>query len=301
MGKRDDMDPTKNLNGEDASTEISAAVAAGLMAADIGARVKILDFQGYQFPIALGEDGTPKLMADVLDDIRTRADGPHRRAGQTSHDELESFIAYVNRFKHTSQTVLFGRAQDFTVLAVLDYHTPGGAIVGGAGWSKHRARYVSPRSLEWKNWTGNDGKDMPQAVFADWIEQHADDIASADGMPKAAELLEMSRNLQIHVAGQFSRTIDPTTGTGSLVVKEEHAQHSTKIPKAFALKLRVFDGGEWWAVEARVRFRLVGGNAIFSYTLHRREEIEREAFDQVRTVVQEKTGCPLFMGQPENP
>lgn len=65
------------------------------------------------------------------------------------------------------------------------------------------------------------------------------------------------------------------------------------------LKLAVFEEGEVYGVEARMRFRLEGGRPAFGFLLVEPERVQRDAFAAVRTAVIEQTGLPLFVGSPE--
>jgi uncharacterized protein YfdQ (DUF2303 family) len=140
---------------------------------------------------------------------------------------------------------------------------------------------------------------MKQDKFGDFIESRLEDLSVAEGMPKPNEILKMARDLQIVTKGVYSRTFDPTTGNGSLVcTTESEAVQSTVIPRAFLVAIPVFQGGDRYAVEARVRMQVVDGAPTFRYELHRRIEVEGHAFDEIRKAVAEKTGLPLFAGTP---
>jgi uncharacterized protein YfdQ (DUF2303 family) len=291
------------MRDEDDSTETSAAVEAGRLAATLKERTgSITHSSGISVPVAVGADGNVHVMQGVMDATARLAERPLRRVGRSEHHELESFMAYVNDYKtgdEDARTVAFADASRFQIEALLDYHPAPGVA---AAWAEHRARYVCPRSPEWLAWTALDGKPMTQDAFADFIESHLDELRDGDkgaGMPRPIEVLEMVRNLAVHSVGQFTRKIDPTTGTGTLICKTEHSAESTKIHRAFLVGLRVFEGGEAYAVEARIRFSLESGRASFSYTLHRRTEIERDAFGDVRKAVIAGCSIPVYAGAPE--
>ena len=57
--------------------------------------------------------------------------------------------------------------------AVLDDHAP-----GIAGWRGHVATFEPDFSAEWKAWKSMDRKAMAQVTFAEWIQEHEDDINS---------------------------------------------------------------------------------------------------------------------------
>jgi uncharacterized protein YfdQ (DUF2303 family) len=229
------------------------------------------------------------------------APGPRRREGTTIHTESSSFIACVERNKNENSTI-WADLENVRLLAVFDYH-PAGGDATKAAWCKHKAVYTCPRSKGWIAWCQMDGKNMSQEQFSDFIEEHLDDLTSGkpdQGFPKPAAVLELARDLKVHMTGMFERKINPTTGESSLVCKQENDQSSTPIPKSFLLKLAIFEGGELYGVEAKIRMKVQGGQAVFHYILHLRSELERAAFDDVRALVAEKTALPVFSGTPES-
>jgi uncharacterized protein YfdQ (DUF2303 family) len=284
--------------------ETSAAVEAGRKAATLEERFsELVDNEDGPLvdsvPVYLAGDGSVRLANDVFEAFKDRAPGPRRREGSATLTELPSFLAYLARYNNPQDTVVFANLRDFAVRAVFDYH-PAGPDHNATRWGEHGAEYVCPRSAEWKTWTENDGKPLSQDKFADFIEANLHDITTpidkTSDLPGPVDVLEMARNLMVRTAGQFQRSINPTTGESSLINKTEHGAESTKIHKAFVVALRVFEGGELYQVEARVRFELKEGRASFTYKLHRREAVERDAFgDVVRQVA--ATGVPVFAGQ----
>lgn len=238
-----------------------------------------------------------EVLNEIIDRIEERQPGPRRRSGRLSLTELDSFIELVNRFKESSSTLWAGT----NVLTCVFNDHSSGADPALAGWRDHVAVYSCPFSDEWKAWTNRADSAMSQDEFASWLDEHLEDITGGEGYPKSAELMEMTRGLQVHTKGTFQRVVDPTTGQYSLVAKEEHTSNSTKIPRAFQLGLRVFEGGARYAVEARIQFRMGQGRPVFSFSLHRAAEIVKVAFAEVRERVSAETELPLFAGSPNLP
>lgn len=167
-----------------------------------------------------------------------------------------------------------------------------------AAWRQHRAVYTCPRSPEWKAWSEQDGRPLAQEAFADFIEARLEDLKAGEGYPKPLDVLQMARHLVMHQKGTFKRKIDPTNGNGILINKVENDAGSTVIPRAFQLAIPVFEGGTRYLIEARVRFAIAEGRPVFSYTLHRRKEIERDAFNKVRSKFQAATAVVVLAGTP---
>jgi uncharacterized protein YfdQ (DUF2303 family) len=277
-------------------SEAQVGFEAGIDAAD--AATKTVEIVGI--PVAILPVGqVARPMVDVLAISDERAEKPRRLAGTATHQEIDSFIAHANRFKDQASAV-YADVTAVRLTAVLDYHTGPGA----PRWGLHRSLYSCPLSEPWEAWHGFDGKPRAQTDFAQWIEDRMADLTSGkdtDGnpYPAPADVLSMARNLAVYSKGTFERKINPTTGDSALVAKTETETTSTKIPRAFALKLPVFDGGAMWAVEAKIRLTFEGGFPRFAYSLHRTDAILRDAFGEVRARVAKETGLPVFCGTPE--
>lgn len=258
-------------------------------------------------PVALvTTDGCGRIavIGDALTELDKRAGGPLRRTGIVKLTEVDSFISFIGRWGGEA-TVVYADTAALGFVAVLNDH-PVGDGNGITAWRDHRVEYACPRSPEWIAWTAVDGEAMRQTEFADFIESRLEDIVqptSEDGginhiFPRPLELLEMSRNLHIHTKGTFQRTVDPTTGSYTLINKSEHEVGSTVIPRAFAIAIPVFEGGSRYELEARIRFVLGEAGPAFSFALHRRVEIERVAFGAVRDQVGKETARQVLAGKP---
>lgn len=296
-------DPNKSLSAtlglaEGSLRDVEAAVCAGAAAVDIKNRLQVVDLgNGERVVVAIGDKGKPEVLDDFEQPLRMAALGPARRTGMVILHEVDSFIEHARRFALPDQTTLWADARDFSLQAVFD-DDPAGPTLTAAGWRAHRSKYTCPRSPEWLAWTGMEGNELRQEPFAQFLEDRLEDIASKDGYPAAAALLEMARNLTINVKGTFKKTINPHDGTGTLTADVEHGGGSTRIPRAFMLGLRVFEGGVQYAVEARIRFAMKEGTPSFGFILHRRAETERDAFNDVRAQVVKGVGLPVFAGTP---
>lgn len=246
-------------------------------------------------PLTVGNDGQLRVM-ESLHALMVCADpNPARREGVSHHTELESFIEHVNRMKE-KRTTIWADVDRCLFTSIYNYD-PAGAEPSEAGWGDHQAKYICPLSPEWKAWTVKQGKWMSQNDFAQWIDSRFEDMTGAPDMPKPIDLLEMSRNLQIFTKGTHTKKVDPTTGQYALVCKEEHTSDSTKIPRAFMTGLRVFEGGEIYGTEIRLQFRMTEGKAMFCFSVHRHEELKRDAFSEMRTTVAAETDRPVFAGR----
>lgn len=304
------MKEEENGKIESGDNNASASIVAGVELAGIEQRIIHISVGDQEIPVVLTPSGmSVDVMKDVLDVADERADRPRRLRGTAAHFELASFIEHINRFKN-ADSVVFADPSAVRLQAVFDYHAPNDTASGGAThddlarWAKHRSSYACPLSEQWKLWTGANGREMSQEAFAQFIEDNMVDLSNptaedGDLFPKPAAVLEMARKLAIHTKGEFSKEINATTGEGTLVVKNEHTPASTKIPKGFILGIPVFEAGEPYRVEARLRFSMPNGRPSFSFSLYQADAIKRDAFNEVRELVKTGTSLPVFAGSPE--
>lgn len=282
--------------------DVKAILEAGQLTADVTDRIANVAHPAdteLTVPVALithsnGGSGVA-LAKEILEALDSRRAGPLRRAGVTRLSEVDSFVEFLKRWGSPTSSVVYADASRLELHAVLDDHP---ASPDGTAWRQHRAVYSCPRAAEWLAWTGAADKPMRQATFGDWIEARLEDLVKAEGFPAPAEMLTTARKLTVLTKGTFQRDINPVTGDSVLINKLETQTGSTPIPRAFAIAIPCFEGGDRYQLEARLRFSLVDGVPLFEYTLHRAKEIERDAFGEVRVKVAKESGLPVLAGTP---
>lgn len=284
--------------------DIQAAIDAGEKIAKVEDRIDAIDSKANDgaVPFALLPAGYKiEALMGPLTASDERQPAPREISGTAGHEEVDSFISHVNRFKD-ERSVVWANIKGVRLLAILDYHN----AHGDPRWGRHRAEYACPLSVEWQRWTGQSGKPMTQDAFADFIDANFADLANPStdklddaGCAPPAAVIQMARQLMIRTSGTFGRSINPTTGEFTFENKVENDTTSTKIPRAFLLGIPVFTSGARYRVEARIRFKLSEGKPTFAFELYQADIIQRSAFDDVREQVRQGTGLPMFCGTPE--
>ena len=215
---------------------------------------------------------------------------PTRKRGMFVLHELESFVALIDEEK-TAETRIYFDSSVNTFCAVFNDH---GEL---PGWRDYRALYACPTSAEWKAWTGKDGRQMGQVDFAQFIESNLPDLAN----PPAADMLEISRSLEAKKKVNFASGIRLSNGQNELTYEEEisgtAAKGKLQVPEIFTVGIPVLEGGERYAVEARLRYRIAeGGRLTIWYELVRPHKVLEDAMLGVRTAIGEKTGIKVLAG-----
>lgn len=206
----------------------------------------------------------------------------------------DDFLGYWRRFKSDS-SVVFGDERSATYRAIVDFH----AADGTPKWCSHMATYACPKSKEWEVWNGSNGKRMPQAAFAEFIEDNYPDIIK----PSHAEMIQVSTNLSAKKSVQFSQATRLDNGQSQLLYQEdvkgsvETKGGTMKVPDGFTLKLAVFLGGASYQLEARLRYRIDDGKLQIWYDLHRPHKVVEAATQAVTQAIRKGIGeDPMFLG-----
>lgn len=271
-------------------------------------------------------DRDRQALISVKDEISKYRRFPERRTGTAKAQTIDSFIDLTARHM-TPESAIFADLdwRKPSLTAVIDYHprrnlNENDVRVGveptkDADWSSHRIRYDFPFSEEWKQWAGGDGVSMEQGDFAFMIEDRIPHLVSPDegdrriaeeylqtAMANPAEILMLSRGLQIRVAAEVKGVVTLNSGEGEMTFVEQHqdaAGGKIKVPGAFVIAIPVFLGGQDVRIPVRLRYRVRGGKVVWSYNIYRPDVI---VGDRVRDDAREAsghTGLPLYEGEPE--
>lgn len=275
-----------------------------------------------EVPVALLGDKVQIFKPEELDVWGVR---PRFRQGTATLLSLDALIAHVNRFKD-AESVLFANNERSapTITAVLDYH-PQGGLLGGAKprFGKHRSHYAFPLSEEWKAWKEKDGKAMPMAAFAEFLEERIVDVVGlipgedevseelqkyinscggTETIANPARLIELSRGLQIYESAVVKQANRLSSGEGELTFEVTHTSQDgkpLKVPSLFLIAIPVFYGDGYYRIAARLRYRKTGEGIVFWYDLWRTDHALDHAFRMACDRVEASTDLPLLLGKPE--
>ena len=228
---------------------------------------------------------------------------PRRKQGTVTVHNVASFAQYHG--KHSDDdSEIFADLATTSITAVLDAHHPNDEMYGdtGARWQQHRLVLKLAVTPEWAAWTAGNATLSPQAMFAEFIEDHITDIA-ADGPCTGADLLEMAQQFQACTRVQFSSGTRLSSGetqfTYAETIEAKAGQRGNiTIPGAFELAIRVFDDLDPYRVKARFRYRISDGALLLGYRLNDPERIVRDAVELVVAKAEEATGVTIMRGRP---
>lgn len=250
---------------------------------------------------------------------------PLARRGTAQVTSLSSFIALVNRHKVAAESVIFANTdwRKPSLTAVIDYHvaaTPDDKEDdafedAGARNGKHRVHYAYPLSEPWKEWVEADGRKMNQADFAAFLEEHITELAAptdaerikweADFKAKfatPAELLDLSRGLEVTVGAKVKNRTKLQTGETQMVFEVEYADANggeLVVPGLFLLSVAPFHRGEAIRIPVRLRFRAGGADIVWFFEMVRPDLFIDERLKDDGAEVAEATGLSIIDGTPE--
>jgi len=258
------------------------------------------------------EAQVPIPVMDLLEEARPKL----VRKGTAKLDTLDSFVDLVNRHKD-AHTAIFAETSypDPKFTAVIDYHEAGGE----ARWGKHRLVYTFPLTKEFRAWIKGDGTAMDQFKFAMFLEEHAAELSAPtdeerieferlfkERFATPAELLDLSRSLEVHVGGKVKNSGRIKSGERQLVFTTEHVNANGEpvdIPGIFMVSVPPFleGAGPVAAVRipARIRYRIEDGSVVWLYQLYRWEYVLRDRIQIDLAAAAKRTGLPFFEGAPE--
>lgn len=237
---------------------------------------------------------------EVVDPDDKYLTAPRRLTGTVKVEDPASFLAYVERFYDAERTTAWVDMDSANVVAVLN-----DAKRDEPAWRDHRAVLQLAKTPEWTRWRNGDagaaGRLMSQEAFARHIETSELDIV----VPSAAELLELAQTFYAKTDVEFRSSQRLTSGEVQITYVEETTAGAGRngevdIPTTFELLIAPFHGEDKVPVQARLRYRVQGGNLSIGYELVRPDEVEREVLERVAANLRTKVER-VYLGAPAGP
>lgn len=281
----------------DSASDIASTLAEILPAADALTQIEapegVKGLQIIHYAVPKNSD-----VKEFKVDLEALLPNPRATKATANFADFASFLAYVRRHATEGSVVWCNYdpqtfALDFT--AVFDEHTK-----DAAGWRRHKALFKPDFSVEWKAWKGADRKTFPQVEFAEWIQEHEDDIQAAQGLPTSLQMHEMATNFVMNEDRVLKSAVRLQSGGVNLTYIADPDKGTTeamKLFEKFSLGIPVFHGKSAWSITARLKYRNNGGKLSFSYELIRADRVHKgaaeELIDEVRKGL---VAVPLLMG-----
>jgi uncharacterized protein YfdQ (DUF2303 family) len=168
----------------------------------------------------------------------------------------------------------------------------------GAGWGDFRVQISFRPTPQWLKWKAIDGKLMPQATFAEFVEDNLEDISDPAGgaMLEIVSYLQATRTVNFksglrlsngQIQFQNMEDIQAQVGTGSIAV-----------PETFTLGIAPIFGLTSYAVPARFRFRIQEGKLQMGFKLQRVETMMSRIVEDVIAKIERGANISVMDGLP---
>lgn len=257
-------------------------------------------------------DSEKQALVSARDEIERYRLKPKACTGTAKVETLASFVELTNRHK-TDASVIFASTAwpNPKLTTVIDYHGPGHE----PDVLKHRVEYGFPLTDEFKAWVSANGKPMEQLAFAEFLEEHAAELASPldqertdyeplfkERFANPNELIDLSRHLEVFVGAKIKQSNRLQSGERQIVFETEHMNEKGEpvdIPGIFMIQLPPFVDGDLVRIPARIRYRAGQGSVTWFYQLYRWEYWLRTRVQNDLLKAGKDTDLPTFEGAPE--
>lgn len=223
---------------------------------------------------------------------------PRRITANATADSLESFVDYVKRHARPETVVwvkLDPETHALTLVGRIDEHDR-----DKPSWRCHSVSYTPRLSVEWKAWKAMDSKEQAQLAFALFIEHNTADIATVEGKPTAAEMLEMAVGFEAVQDSRVKSHLRLQNGGAKFEFvgdDDDATVRRMELFGSFAIGIPVFWGGDRYRIDARLRYR-AQQKVLFWYELVRADRVHETAARELVAKAAEKLGegIPVLMG-----
>lgn len=247
---------------------------------DGGAIAKIRDLARAAMPVIALEKHKAVAVVPLgfslspIPEVDVERDAPRRINVRHVVETMESFVAYLERFKQAS-TIVYGTAAKAEMMAVIDHFE-----VSKPAYADHRCTLKPRYSDSFKAWFAINGKPLNQIQMTRFLEENYIDITA----PAGATMLEIAMSIEASKTGSFRSSVRLANGSHQLTYDEKvdgKAGSETNrlvIPEKVVLFLAVFEGQAGREVHAHFRYNTDGGKLVLQFDLWRLAQVVREAF-----------------------
>lgn len=258
-----------------------------------------LDAARLADPLVTLPDGREHLLIPEGFKVQDVSD-PYRHAvrpaaATVTVDDRASLVAYAKRHLSTYTSAIFADYDQGTITARMDWHPHNGTTEWPqAGVDRHRVTLKMRDSLEWQRWNGMQGKLVPQADFARFLEENAADICH----PDSATFIEIARDLEAASGLNFKSSTRLQNGDREFHFAEESRITSrTVVPDEMHLSIPLYYGEEPEVLVTKFRWKAAADGLSLGFVWHRTQYIRQARFNLIAATVAEDTGLPCYTGR----
>lgn len=216
----------------------------------------------------------------VTVDLQKHNAAPFRKYGAVTVFDADSFNALLAANAVPGATTIYINpdAAKPAIVAVIN-----GNGAAGPGFGDFRVSIGFRETPQWAKWKAIDGRLLPQAEFAEFVEDNLADIATPDG----ATMMEIVTYLQATRSVDFRSGIKLSNGAVQLTnnesIEASVGAGNIAVPDVFEIALSPIFGVQPFKVPARFRYRIEDRRLKLGFKLQRIEDI-------VSTIIREIDG-----------
>ena len=219
---------------------------------------------------------------------------PTQKRGNAVLHDADSFIAYLADHRDADSRI-FAKLTPSTAMfvCVLDFHQ---AEVDLPRWCQHTATFSPQNTVEWNRWLKRDRVPMTQVEFAEFLEENSKQIVA----PDAVKMIEIALEFQAKTNVEFASAVRQANGNVAFKyeeVTEAKGKGEMEVPTELTLGIVLFEGGEAYAIHARLRYRIEHKQLKFWYELINPHLIIKDALSSIQDKIEEESGVPIFNGE----
>lgn len=188
--------------------------------------------------------------------------------------DVASFTTYLDKHAVPGETEVQVHEDDIGITAIID-----AGDAGAPGRSVHHVTLDPPIDPDWMDWMRLDGTLTDQESFAEFIENHTQNIRT----PDAATMLEIAESMHVNTSVEFEQGVRTQDGQVRIGYRETSqskagANGDLEIPATIELQLAPFKNGPAYKVEARLRWRIRNKQLSIGVKLNRPDLVRDAAF-----------------------
>ena len=266
-------------------------------------------FDGLKPPVPVEAISVPGLPAGVfavhedyrLEDTEHLEAAPHAIRSNVALVGIDSFTAYVNKFKDADSLLFINPdissiGKGALATAVLDYHR-----ADDPRWGRHTVTLSAGPGKVYEKLMQLDKRLLDQNEFSKLIEE----LAKFTISPPAADLLEICRTLRLSSKGDFKSAEDDVSGSVDFVfnvaVNASAGSEDKRlvVPQELVFRAAPIDGMPEVEVPVKFIYRVpeqVGGKVQLGIQIIDRAWLEKESLAMVAQILTEKTELLSLVG-----
>jgi uncharacterized protein YfdQ (DUF2303 family) len=195
---------------------------------------------------------------------------PRRKSGHITVYDIGSLNRFIFHNKDAGNITVYVNSNPLapSIVAILNDHGD-----AGAGHRDLRATVQFRETPEWTKWRSIDGKLLPQADFAEFIEENLQDILE----PAGARMLEIATYLSATRSVDFKSAVNLSNGNVALMniesIDAKVGPGQIDVPAEFTLQIAPIQGSPRFKIPTRFRYRLLEGKLRLGFKLLRLEDV----------------------------